>query len=52
MIGAGFDVGEAADEVDTLGGYLVTQAGRVLCAASWCRSRTIEFEVLDADPAG
>ena len=28
-VGTGFDVGEAAKNVDTLGGYLVTQVGRV-----------------------
>ena len=28
-VGAEFDVGEAAKEVDTLGGYLMTQVGRV-----------------------
>ena len=29
VVGARFDVGEAAEEVDTLGGYLVTRVGRV-----------------------
>jgi len=28
-VGAEFDVGDAADDVDTLGGYLVTRVGRV-----------------------
>ena len=28
-VGAEFDVGDAAEEVDTLGGYLMTQVGRV-----------------------
>ena len=51
MIGAGFDVGEAADEVDTLGGYLVTQAGRVPVRGELVPGPgPFEFEVLDADP--
>ena len=29
MVGNDFDVGDAAEEVDTLGGYLVTRAGRL-----------------------
>ena len=29
IVGHDFDIGDAADEVDTLGGYLVTRAGRL-----------------------
>ena len=50
-VGDEFDVGEAAEEVDTLGGYLVTRVGRVPVRGELVpgpgRSR---FEVLDADP--
>ena len=38
MIGDEFDVGDAAEEVDTLGGYLVTRVGRCRCAANWSGS--------------
>ena len=31
-VGNDFDVGDAAEEVDTIGGYLVTRAGRCRCA--------------------
>ncbi len=51
IVGAGFDVGEAANEVDTLGGYLVTQAGRVPVRGELVAGPgPFEFEVLDADP--
>ena len=51
VIGEEFDVGDAAEDVDTLGGYLVMRAGHVPvrgelvpCPGSY------EAEVLDADP--
>ena len=50
-VGPEFDLGEAADDVDTLSGYVVTLAGRVPA-----RGETVpgpapfEIEVLDADP--
>ena len=51
VVGAGFDVGEAVKEVDTLGGYLVTQAGRVPVRGELVQGPgSFEIEVLDADP--
>jgi hemolysin (HlyC) family protein len=50
-IGAEFDVGEAAEDVDTLGGYLVIKAGRVPVRGELVPGPgTFEIEVLDADP--
>lgn len=50
-VGAGFDVGEAADAVDTLGGYLVTKVGRVPLRGELVPGPgTFEIEILDADP--
>ena len=50
-VGAEFDVGEAAQEVDTLGGYLVTQIGRVPVRGEVVPGPgAFELEVLDADP--
>jgi CBS domain containing-hemolysin-like protein len=50
-IGAEFDVGEAANDVDTLGGYLVMKAGRVPVRGELVPGPgTFEIEVLDADP--
>src|ERR1051326_8889541 len=50
-IGAEFDVGEAAEDVDTLGGYLVTRVGRVPVRGVFVPGpRGFEIEVLDADP--
>ena len=50
-IGNGFDVGEALNEVDTLGGYLVSQVGRVPVRGELVPGpEGYEFEVLDADP--
>ena len=50
-IGAEFDVGEVADEVDTLGGYLVTKAGHVPVRGELVLGpNAFEDEVLDADP--
>ena len=51
VIGDEFDVGEAAQEVDTLGGYLVIRAGHVPVRGELVPGpETFEAEVLDADP--
>jgi len=51
VIGDEFDVGEAAQEVDTLGGYLVMRAGHVPVRGELVPGpATFEAEVLDADP--
>ena len=51
IIGPDFDVGEVADEVDTLGGYLVMQVGRVPVRGELMLGPGgFEVEVLDADP--
>jgi CBS domain containing-hemolysin-like protein len=51
MIGEEFDVGDAAQEVDTLGGYLVMRAGHVPVRGELVPGpETFEAEVLDADP--
>ncbi len=50
-VGAEFDVGDVAEEVDTLGGYLVMQIGRVPVRGELIPGPgECEFEVLDADP--
>ncbi len=50
-IGEQFDVGEVAQEVDTLGGYLVTKAGHVPVRGELVPGpEPFEAEVLDADP--
>jgi CBS domain containing-hemolysin-like protein len=50
-IGEQFDVGEAAEEVDTVGGYLVTKAGHVPVRGELVPGPgPFEAEVLDADP--
>ncbi|HEY4774046.1 MAG TPA: hemolysin family protein [Xanthobacteraceae bacterium] len=50
-VGSEFDVGDAAREVDTLGGYLVTRIGRVPVRGELVPGPdSFEFEVLDADP--
>jgi len=50
-LGDEFDVGEAAREVDTLGGYLVMKAGHVPVRGELVRGpEPYEAEVLDADP--
>jgi CBS domain containing-hemolysin-like protein len=50
-IGEEFDVGEVAQEVDTLGGYLVTKAGHVPVRGELVPGpEPFEAEVLDADP--
>jgi CBS domain containing-hemolysin-like protein len=51
IVGPDFDVGDAAEEVDTLGGYLVTRAGRLPVRGEIVPGPGLfEFEVLDADP--
>jgi len=51
VIGAEFDVGEASQEVDTLGGYLVMRAGHVPVRGELVPGpASFEAEVLDADP--
>ncbi len=51
IVGHDFDVGDAAEEVDTLGGYLVTRAGRLPLRGEIVPGPALfEFEVLDADP--
>ncbi|HEX3438793.1 MAG TPA: hemolysin family protein [Pseudolabrys sp.] len=51
IVGHDFELGEAADEVDTLGGYLVTRAGRLPLRGELIPGPGLfEFEVLDADP--
>jgi hemolysin (HlyC) family protein len=50
-IGERFDVGDAAEEVDTIGGYLVTKAGHVPVRGELVPGpEPFETEVLDADP--
>ena len=50
-IGEQFDVGEVAEEVDTIGGYLVTRAGHVPVRGELVPGpEPFEAEVLDADP--
>lgn len=50
-VGTEFDVGDAAEEVDTLGGYLVTRVGRVPVRGEIVPGpEPFEIEVLDADP--
>jgi CBS domain containing-hemolysin-like protein len=50
-IGSQFDVGDVAEEVDTLGGYLVTKAGHVPVRGELVPGPDpFEAEVLDADP--
>ena len=51
MIGDEFDVGDAAQDVDTLGGYLVIRAGHVPVRGELVPGpESFEAEVLDADP--
>jgi CBS domain containing-hemolysin-like protein len=50
-VGAEFDVGEATEEVDTLGGYLATRIGRLPVRGELVPGPgPFEIEVLDADP--
>ncbi|HEY1365063.1 MAG TPA: hemolysin family protein [Xanthobacteraceae bacterium] len=51
IIGAGFDVGEVAQEVDTLAGYVATRIGRVPVRGELVPGPgPFELEILDADP--
>jgi CBS domain containing-hemolysin-like protein len=51
IVGAEFDVGDAAEEVDTLGGYLFSRIGRVPVRGELVPGPgSFELEVLDADP--
>lgn len=51
MVGEEFNTGEAGEEVDTLGGYLVTQVGRLPVRGEIISGPgDFEIEVLDADP--
>jgi CBS domain containing-hemolysin-like protein len=51
IIGPEFDVGDVANEVDTLAGYIATQIGRVPLRGELIPGPgRFEIEVLDADP--
>lgn len=51
VIGEDFDVGGAAEEVDTVGGYIVTRIGRVPVRGELIPGPgAFEIEILDADP--
>jgi CBS domain containing-hemolysin-like protein len=51
MIGVDLSVGHAAEEVDTIGGLIVTLAGRVPGRGELIAGPgDIEFEIVDADP--
>jgi CBS domain containing-hemolysin-like protein len=51
VVGDAFDTGEAGEDVDTLGGYLVTQVGRLPVRGEVIAGPgNFEIEVLDADP--
>jgi CBS domain containing-hemolysin-like protein len=51
VIGEGFDIGDAAEEVDTIGGYIVTLVGRVPVRGELVPGPgAFEIEILDADP--
>jgi CBS domain containing-hemolysin-like protein len=51
MIGADFELGAIAEEVDTLGGYLTTRAGRVPVRGELVPGPGLyEIEVIEADP--
>jgi CBS domain containing-hemolysin-like protein len=50
-VGPEFDVGEAAKEVDTLGGYMMAQGGRLPLRGELISGPPgFEIEVLDSDP--
>ena len=50
-VGKDFDIRDAASEIDTLGGYVVTLIGRVPVRGELVRGPdSFEFQVLDADP--
>jgi len=51
VLGPAFDVGEAAKEVDTLGGYMMAQGGRLPLRGELVSGPPgFEIEVLDSDP--
>jgi CBS domain containing-hemolysin-like protein len=51
ILGNGFEIGASADEVDTLGGLLVTLAARVPIRGEILRGPgEFDFEIIDADP--
>jgi CBS domain containing-hemolysin-like protein len=51
MIGDGFDTGEAGEDVETLGGFLVNHVGRLPVRGEVISGPgNYEIEVLDADP--
>jgi CBS domain containing-hemolysin-like protein len=51
MVGDDFNIGDAGEDVDTLGGYLVTQVGRLPVRGEVISGPgPFEIEVLDADP--
>jgi CBS domain containing-hemolysin-like protein len=51
IVGPEFEVGEVANDVDTLGGYIATQIGRVPLRGELVSGPgRFEIEVLDADP--
>jgi CBS domain containing-hemolysin-like protein len=51
VVGTAFDVGEVANEVDTLAGYIATRIGRVPVRGELVPGPgPFEIEVLDADP--
>jgi CBS domain containing-hemolysin-like protein len=51
VVGAEFDVGQAAKDVDTLGGYLMAQVGRLPLRGELVPGPGgFEIEVLDSDP--
>jgi CBS domain containing-hemolysin-like protein len=51
VIGEEFDIGDAAEEVDTIGGYIVTLVGRVPVRGELVPGPgAFEIEILDADP--
>ena len=51
IVGAGFDVGDATEEVDTIGGYIVALLGRVPVRGELVPGPdSFEIEILDADP--
>lgn len=52
-LGADFEIGDLAEEIDTLGGLLFTLVGRVPVRGELISERNLpgfEFEILDADP--
>ena len=50
-VGVAFDVGDAAEAVDTIGGYLMTQVGRLPLRGELVPGPAgFEIEVLDSDP--